>query len=102
MILYFICYMAAVFKAPIIKTIFLTVFGWFLFLRYLICSDVTLFCFHDFSPLHLEGFVEEDSPYSPDAQKGTYFFEFSRPLRTRDHLQQVRNNIFTYCCVSLR
>lgn len=34
------------------------------------------------------GFVEEDSPYAKDGQKGTYFFEFSRPLRTLDRLQQ--------------
>lgn len=34
------------------------------------------------------GFVEEDSPYTSDSQKGTYFFEFSRPLRTMDRLQQ--------------
>ncbi|KAJ4847668.1 hypothetical protein Tsubulata_046921 [Turnera subulata] len=34
------------------------------------------------------GFVEEDSPYSSDSQKGTYYFEFSRPLRTMDRLQQ--------------
>lgn len=35
------------------------------------------------------GFVEEDSPYASDGQKGTYYFEFSRPLRTMDRLQQV-------------
>ncbi|XP_041018338.1 uncharacterized protein LOC121260499 [Juglans microcarpa x Juglans regia] len=34
------------------------------------------------------GFVEEDSPYASDGQKGTYYFEFSRPLRTMDRLQQ--------------
>ncbi|XVF32912.1 hypothetical protein REPUB_Repub17cG0123700 [Reevesia pubescens] len=34
------------------------------------------------------GFVEEDSPFSTGGQKGTYYFEFSRPLRTMDHLQQ--------------
>ncbi|KAK8540989.1 hypothetical protein V6N13_061037 [Hibiscus sabdariffa] len=34
------------------------------------------------------GFVEEDSPYSTGGQKGTYYFEFSRPLRTMDRLQQ--------------
>ncbi|OAY48802.2 uncharacterized protein LOC122723617 [Manihot esculenta] len=34
------------------------------------------------------GFVEEDSPYGSDGQKGTYLFEFSRPLRTMDRLQQ--------------
>ncbi|KAK9941494.1 hypothetical protein M0R45_007200 [Rubus argutus] len=33
-------------------------------------------------------FVEEDSPYASDGQKGTFYFEFSRPLRTMDHLQQ--------------
>ncbi|KAL9435519.1 hypothetical protein AB3S75_021734 [Citrus x aurantiifolia] len=34
------------------------------------------------------GFVEEDSPYASGGQKGTYYFEFSRPLRTMDHIQQ--------------
>ncbi|GLT42652.1 hypothetical protein SLA2020_166420 [Shorea laevis] len=34
------------------------------------------------------GFVEEDNPYTPGGQKGAYYFEFSRPLRTMDHLQQ--------------
>lgn len=34
------------------------------------------------------GYVVEDSPYTPDGQKGTYYFEFSRPLRTMDRLQQ--------------
>ncbi|XP_010413283.1 PREDICTED: uncharacterized protein LOC104699643 [Camelina sativa] len=34
------------------------------------------------------GYVEEDSPYTPDGKKGTYYFEFSRPLRTMDRLQQ--------------
>ncbi|CAN6469031.1 unnamed protein product [Victoria cruziana] len=34
------------------------------------------------------GFVEEDSPYSANGKKGTYYFEFSRPLRTMDHFQQ--------------
>ncbi|XP_065860301.1 uncharacterized protein [Euphorbia lathyris] len=34
------------------------------------------------------GFVEEDSPYASDGQKGTYYFEFSRPIRTSDRLQQ--------------
>lgn len=34
------------------------------------------------------GFVEEDSPYATAGQKGTYYFEFSRPLRTMDRLQQ--------------
>ncbi|XP_022153329.1 uncharacterized protein LOC111020848 [Momordica charantia] len=37
---------------------------------------------------HHSGFVVEDSPYSSDNQKGTYYFEFSRPLRTSDRLQQ--------------
>lgn len=36
------------------------------------------------------GFVEEDNPYAAAGQKGTYFFEFSRPLRTMDRLQQVK------------
>ncbi|KAE9446678.1 hypothetical protein C3L33_21441, partial [Rhododendron williamsianum] len=34
------------------------------------------------------GFVEGDSPYATSGQKGTYYFEFSRPLRTMDRLQQ--------------
>ncbi|XP_009411626.2 uncharacterized protein LOC103993326 [Musa acuminata AAA Group] len=34
------------------------------------------------------GMVEEDSPYGKDGEKGTYFFEFSRPLRTMDRFQQ--------------
>ncbi|GAB4841788.1 hypothetical protein Ancab_022512 [Ancistrocladus abbreviatus] len=34
------------------------------------------------------GFVEGDSPFSSNGQKGTYYFEFSRPLRTMDRLQQ--------------
>ncbi|EXB28569.1 hypothetical protein L484_009728 [Morus notabilis] len=34
------------------------------------------------------GFVEDDSPYAKDGKKGTYYFEFSRPLRTLDRLQQ--------------
>ncbi|KAK1398751.1 Cytochrome c-552DMSO reductase-like, heme-binding domain containing protein [Heracleum sosnowskyi] len=34
------------------------------------------------------GFVEEDSPYADANKKGTYYFEFSRPLRTMDYLQQ--------------
>lgn len=35
------------------------------------------------------GFLAEDSPFTlSSGQKGTYFFEFSRPLRTRDRLQQ--------------
>eukprot|EP00262_Sarcandra_glabra_P003643 TRINITY_DN14396_c0_g1_i1.p1 TRINITY_DN14396_c0_g1~~TRINITY_DN14396_c0_g1_i1.p1 ORF type:complete len:366 (+),score=42.31 TRINITY_DN14396_c0_g1_i1:107-1204(+) len=34
------------------------------------------------------GFIEEDNPYGTAGQKGTYYFEFSRPLRTMDRLQQ--------------
>ncbi|XAR52706.1 hypothetical protein NMG60_11020909 [Bertholletia excelsa] len=34
------------------------------------------------------GYVEEDSPYSSSGKKGTFYFEFSRPLRTMDRLQQ--------------
>ncbi|XP_054803830.1 uncharacterized protein LOC129307011 isoform X2 [Prosopis cineraria] len=34
------------------------------------------------------GFIEDESPYAENGKKGTYFFEFSRPLRTMDHLQQ--------------
>ncbi|KAG5078809.1 hypothetical protein AAZX31_02G010800 [Glycine max] len=40
------------------------------------------------------GFVEDESPYADNGKKGTYFFEFSRSLRTMDHLQQdVQFNI---------
>ncbi|XP_047150873.1 uncharacterized protein LOC124822845 [Vigna umbellata] len=40
------------------------------------------------------GFVEDESPYADNGKKGKYFFEFSRPLRTMDHLQQdVQFNI---------
>ncbi|CAL5378570.1 unnamed protein product [Camellia sinensis] len=42
---------------------------------------------HDSFTTH-SGFVEEDSPYASAGQKGTYYFEFSRPLRTMDRLQQ--------------
>ncbi|KAK6159808.1 hypothetical protein DH2020_003189 [Rehmannia glutinosa] len=35
-----------------------------------------------------KGFIEDDSPYGSSGQKGTYYFEFSRPLRTMDRLQQ--------------
>ncbi|CAL1384401.1 unnamed protein product [Linum trigynum] len=34
------------------------------------------------------GFIQDDSPYGSDGQKGKYYFEFSRPLRTMDRLQQ--------------
>ncbi|XP_038980466.1 uncharacterized protein LOC103700994 [Phoenix dactylifera] len=34
------------------------------------------------------GYLEEDSPYARSDQKGTYIFEFSRPLRTMDRFQQ--------------
>jgi hypothetical protein len=34
------------------------------------------------------GFVDDDSPYGKQDEKGTYYFEFSRPLRTMDRLQQ--------------
>ncbi|XP_039036748.1 uncharacterized protein LOC120173740 [Hibiscus syriacus] len=34
------------------------------------------------------GFVEEDNPYSTGGQTGTYYFGFTRPLRTMDRLQQ--------------
>lgn len=37
---------------------------------------------------HHSGFVEGDSPYSSKGSKGTYYFEFSRPLRTMDRFQQ--------------
>lgn len=39
--------------------------------------------------LMMTGFVEDESPYSEQGKKGTYYFEFSRPLRTLDRLQQV-------------
>lgn len=42
---------------------------------------------HDSFTMH-SGFVEDDSPYASSGQKGTYYFEFSRPLRTMDRLQQ--------------
>ncbi|ERN03117.1 hypothetical protein AMTRI_Chr02g220920 [Amborella trichopoda] len=42
---------------------------------------------HDSLNIH-SGFVEEDSPYASADQNGAYYFEFSRPLRTMDHLQQ--------------
>ncbi|VAH90230.1 unnamed protein product [Triticum turgidum subsp. durum] len=34
------------------------------------------------------GFVDDDSPYGKKDDKGTYYFEFSRPLRTMDQFQQ--------------
>lgn len=34
------------------------------------------------------GYSDEDSPYSTNGQKGTFYFEFSRALRTMDRLQQ--------------
>ncbi|GJN08063.1 hypothetical protein PR202_ga25951 [Eleusine coracana subsp. coracana] len=33
-------------------------------------------------------FVDDDSPYGKQDEKGTYYFEFSRPLRTMDQFQQ--------------
>lgn len=42
---------------------------------------------HDSFTTH-SGFVEADNPYGTSGQKGTYYFEFSRPLRTMDRLQQ--------------
>lgn len=42
---------------------------------------------HSSLALH-SGFLQEDSPYASNGQKGTYYFEFSRPLRTMDRLQQ--------------
>ncbi|PSS28866.1 Paxillin like [Actinidia chinensis var. chinensis] len=42
---------------------------------------------HDSFTTH-SGFIEDDSPYASSGKKGTYYFEFSRPLRTMDHLQQ--------------
>ncbi|KAF9619853.1 hypothetical protein IFM89_009604 [Coptis chinensis] len=47
---------------------------------------------HDSFTVHsasaIPGFIEGDSPYSSTGQKGTYYFEFSRPLRTMDRFQQ--------------
>ncbi|XP_023004576.1 uncharacterized protein LOC111497835 [Cucurbita maxima] len=37
---------------------------------------------------HHSGFVAADSPYSSENSTGTYYFEFSRALRTSDRLQQ--------------
>ncbi|CAN6325429.1 unnamed protein product [Urochloa humidicola] len=34
------------------------------------------------------GFVDDDNPYGKQDEKGTYYFEFSRPLRTMDRFQQ--------------
>lgn len=51
---------------------------------------LTLLIVHIFG----SGFVEGDSPYATSGQKGTYYFEFSRPLRTMDRLQQVWNSDF--------
>ncbi|KAI4365718.1 hypothetical protein MLD38_021682 [Melastoma candidum] len=42
---------------------------------------------HSSLSLH-SGFVEEDSPYASNGQKGSYIFEFTRPLRTMDRVQQ--------------
>ncbi|KAJ6794322.1 Uncharacterized protein M6B38_231940 [Iris pallida] len=45
---------------------------------------------HDSLAFH-SGFTEDDSPYAEGGKKGTYYFEFSRPLRTMDHsLQDVQ------------
>ncbi|XP_068663476.1 uncharacterized protein [Aristolochia californica] len=42
---------------------------------------------HDSINVH-SGFLEGDSPFSTSGQKGTYYFEFSRPIRTMDRFQQ--------------
>ncbi|CAA3020763.1 domon-like ligand-binding domain-containing precursor [Olea europaea subsp. europaea] len=34
------------------------------------------------------GYVEEDNPYASSGQKGTYYFEFTRSMRTMDRHQQ--------------
>jgi hypothetical protein len=39
--------------------------------------------------VNASGFVDDDSPYGKQDDKGTYYFEFSRPLRTMDQFQQV-------------
>jgi len=49
------------------------------------CCKLLLTCFS------ITGFVKDENPYAENGKKGTYFFEFSRPLRTMDHLQQVRS-----------
>lgn len=47
-----------------------------------VCSFVNLLLFP-------AGLVEDDNPFIADNGKGAYTFEFSRPLRTMDRLQQV-------------
>ena len=42
--------------------------------------------------LPVTGFIEDESPYGEKGKRGTYFFEFSRPLRTMDRFQQVKTN----------
>ncbi|KAL5700854.1 hypothetical protein ACHQM5_026257 [Ranunculus cassubicifolius] len=42
---------------------------------------------HDSLAVHT-GFVEGDSPYASSGQSGKFYFEFSRPMRTMDRLQQ--------------
>ncbi|KAF5200028.1 heme binding protein [Thalictrum thalictroides] len=42
---------------------------------------------HESLTVH-SGFVEGDSPYASTGDKGKFFFEFSRPMRTMDRLQQ--------------
>jgi len=39
--------------------------------------------------LQASGFIEDDSPFAEGGQNGTYYFEFSRPLRTMDRFQQA-------------
>ncbi|KAL8170371.1 hypothetical protein V2J09_022175 [Rumex salicifolius] len=49
---------------------------------------------HSSLSLH-SGFVEANSPYASKGSKGTYYFEFSRPLRTMDRFQQVLSLLFS-------
>ena len=48
------------------------------------------------------GFIEDDSPYASSGKKGTYYFEFSRSLRTMDRLQQVQNAFSFHIYILLR
>lgn len=41
--------------------------------------------------LDLAGLIAGDSPFGTLGEPGSFVFEFSRPLRTADHFQQVRH-----------
>ncbi|KAJ6807735.1 uncharacterized protein M6B38_171190 [Iris pallida] len=53
---------------------------------------------HDSLTFH-SGFTEDDSPYAEGGKKGTYYFEFSRPLRTMDRFQQASFFLHNGCPV---